>query len=225
VTLAGTAFLAMWHDIAPAGELEYNRWHTREHMPERLGVPGFDVGRRYVDRSLDQYRYFTLYEGQTLDVFKSAAYLARLNAPTAWSNRIQPYFLNFIRCACQTIGSSGRGIGGVLLTSRLYFTPAGTQAFTAFAAALAEQLGVLDGVTGVHVGVAEPSVTSVRTAETELKKQAGESVFDGVVMVEGIGRRELEAILPRLSSLLTTDRGVARAESAVYDLAYLLVSE
>jgi len=42
------------------------------------------------------------------------------------------------------------------------------------------------------------------------------------VMVEGIGRRELEAILRRVEDLLTPARGLARTESAVYDLAYLL---
>jgi hypothetical protein len=44
---------------------------------------------------------------------------------------------------------------------------------------IADRIGAFDGVTGVHVGVAEPSVTSYKTAETELKKQAGESAFDG----------------------------------------------
>ena len=50
----------MWHDIAAEGEPEYNLWHTREHMPERLGIPGFDVGRRYVGlEPRTEYRYFT----------------------------------------------------------------------------------------------------------------------------------------------------------------------
>ena len=33
--------MAVWHDIAEAGEAEYSAWHTNQHMPERLGVPGF----------------------------------------------------------------------------------------------------------------------------------------------------------------------------------------
>jgi hypothetical protein len=39
-------FLAIRHDIRAEGEPEYNRWHTREHMPERLGIPGLEAGRR-----------------------------------------------------------------------------------------------------------------------------------------------------------------------------------
>ena len=37
--LRGSAFLAIWHDIEAHGELEYDDWHTREHMPERV-APG-----------------------------------------------------------------------------------------------------------------------------------------------------------------------------------------
>ena len=48
--LRGSAFLAIWHDIEEHGELEYDDWHTREHMPERVGIPGFEAGRRWVDR-------------------------------------------------------------------------------------------------------------------------------------------------------------------------------
>jgi hypothetical protein len=40
MALRGRAFMAVWHDIASTGEAEYNTWHTRQHMPERLGVPG-----------------------------------------------------------------------------------------------------------------------------------------------------------------------------------------
>ena len=51
--LRGSAFLAIWHDIEAHGEVEYDDWHTREHMPERVEIPGFEAGRRWVDRSLD----------------------------------------------------------------------------------------------------------------------------------------------------------------------------
>jgi hypothetical protein len=224
VTLHGEAFLAMWHDITPAGEAEFNAWHTREHMPERVAVPGFEVGRRYVDWQLDSYRYFTLYEGRTLDVFQSAPYLARLNAPTPWSIKVQPSFLNFIRCACRTVCSAGRGFGGALLTARLDFAAHDGSVFTTEAPALVNSLSGLDGVTGVHVGLAEPSVTSVRTRETALKGLTTEGVFDGVVLVEAYGRPQLESLRPRIAELIATS-GVAAAQTAVYDLAYLLFAE
>ena len=44
--LRGSAFLAIWHDIEAHGELEYNDWHTREHMPERVAVRGRSAASR-----------------------------------------------------------------------------------------------------------------------------------------------------------------------------------
>ena len=65
----------------------------------------------------------------------------------------------------------------------------------------------------------------VPTKESELRKATGEGVFDAVVMIDGIGRRELERVLPRIEALLTPAAGVATKESAVYDLAYLLTAQ
>ena len=48
--LKGSAFLALWNDIEPQRRTEYDAWHTFEHVPERVGIPGFIRGRRYVAR-------------------------------------------------------------------------------------------------------------------------------------------------------------------------------
>lgn len=226
MSLKGSGFMAIWHDIKAEGEPEYNLWHTREHMPERLGVPGFEAGRRWVDWNLGKHRYFTLYEARTIDVFGSDAYRARLNAPSAWSNRMQPHFTNFVRSACRTIVSVGKGIGGAMATVRVDFTPGtGQGVFSARSHALAHEIMPLDGVTSVHIGFADPAVTRVQTRESELRKLTGEDVFDAVLLIDGIGRRELERVVPGIEALLTAEAaGVASSESAVYDLAYLLTS-
>jgi hypothetical protein len=225
MSLKGSGFLAIWHDVQAEGEPEFDVWHTREHMPERLGVPGFAVGRRWVDRRLARHRYFTLYEAQTIDVFGSEPYRARLNAPSAWTQRVQPHVTNFVRSACRTIVSVGTGIGGAMATVRVNFTPGtGRADFSAQSHALAYEIMRLDGVTSVHIGYADPTVTRLQTRESELRKPSGEEVFDAVVMIDGIGRRELERVLPGIEALLTPAAGVAAKESAVYDLAYLLAA-
>jgi hypothetical protein len=221
--LKGSGFMAIWHDIEAEGEAEYNLWHTREHMPERLGVPGFELGRRWADWNRQKHRYFTLYEARTIDVFGSELYRARLNAPSAWSLRVQPHFTNFVRSACRTIVTVGQGIGGAMATLRLGFAPGeGKGTFSARSHALAHEIMRLDGVTSAHIGYADPTVTRVQTRESDLRTLTGEDVFDAVVMVDGIGRRELERALPAIEALLIPAAGVASRESAVYDLAYLL---
>jgi len=224
--LSGAGFMAIWHDIRPEGEPEYNLWHTREHMPERLGVPGFERGRRWVDWNLAKHRYFTLYEARSVDVFGSEPYRARLNAPSAWSNRVQPHFTNFVRSACRTVVSMGKGVGGAIATVRVNFAAdAGKAGFSARSHALACQIMPLDGVTSVHIGYAEPTVTRVQTRESELRKLTGEDVFDAVVMIDGLGRPELARVLPDIEALLGNTAGVASKESAIYDLAYLLAAD
>ena len=40
--------IAIWHDVLPEAKDEFYEWHSREHMPERVGIPGFRRGRRYL---------------------------------------------------------------------------------------------------------------------------------------------------------------------------------
>ncbi|RPI34160.1 MAG: hypothetical protein EHM67_14730, partial [Hyphomicrobiaceae bacterium] len=93
----GTGFLAIWSDVRIEQETDYLHWLTREHTSERLSVDGFLRVRVYRSLEADLRRYFIHYELQSPDVVGSAAYLARLNAPTPWSQRIMPILGNFVR--------------------------------------------------------------------------------------------------------------------------------
>lgn len=226
MALKGSAFMIVWHDIRTEAEPEYHRWHTREHMPERLGVPGFLRGRRGVDWGRDRHRYLTLYEGRDLDTFGAPAYLARLNNPTPWTNQLQPSFYNFIRSACAIVCSSGRGVGGAMATLRVPFGSRQRDQLRADAEGLTGQVMALDGISSFHIGVARPDVTSAKTRETELRGMSRDGVFDAVVLVDGIGRREVEAVMSRIVSILDAKGWtVPEADSAVYDMAFMLEPE
>ncbi|MGX1787909.1 hypothetical protein ACWIGM_14255 [Bosea sp. NPDC055332] len=221
--LRGKAFMIVWHDIRAEGERDYHLWHTREHMPERLAVPGFLRGRRGVDWNRDRHRYLTLYEGGTLATFGAPDYLARLNNPTPWTLRTQPTFYNFIRCACDIAASAGRGVGGAMATFRVPFEGAGADAFRTLAPALADELVTLEGVNAVHLGIARPDVTGARTRETELRGMTRDDVFDAVVLVDAVGRRELEVLMPEIAARLEAHRlAIDPAEIAIYDMAFCL---
>jgi hypothetical protein len=223
--LKGRAFMAIWHDIEASGEAEYSDWHTRQHMPERLGVPGFLAGRRGVDWDLAHQRWFTLYETRTLEVLSSDGYRARLNNPTPWSNRVQPNFRNFARSACVLSASTGRGFGGAMATIRLNTREAELAGFEAAADRLAHRIALIDGVCGAHLGVAAPQTTRVKTRESELRASTGEDVFDAVVLVDGVGRRELRRVLPDVQKLLDAALTITSHLAGIYDLAYLLTAE
>ena len=86
MSLLGKAVVAIWNDITPEGRRTFIEWHNREHIPERVAIPGFHRGRRYVAIEASP-EYFTLYEARDAGVLVSDAYLERLNAPTPWSVR------------------------------------------------------------------------------------------------------------------------------------------
>tara|TARA_R110002012_G_scaffold116061_2_gene263482 strand:- start:660 stop:1370 length:711 start_codon:yes stop_codon:yes gene_type:complete len=226
MALTGSAFLALWHDIDPPSQTEYMEWHTREHMPERLSIPGFTIGKRLINHDVPRYRYGTVYGGENVEVFRSPAYLERLNNPTDWSNKVQPTFRNFLRVACDRIASSGVGDGGAMATIRLDFADTGgPEKVQAGAQALADALLAVTGACGVHIGLARTEVSGVKTRETELRPGMAEKEFDVVVLVEGSGAPELEASVPEFQAVIAASGiGVSSPQTIVYNLAYQLTA-
>lgn len=116
--LLGQAVLAVWNDIDPSTEADYNAWYQQEHVPERLGVPGMRRARRY--RAVEgSPRYAALYEAATLDVLTSGAYRAQLANPTEWTRRALRGIRLMQRALCTVISDAGRGIGGAATFVRL----------------------------------------------------------------------------------------------------------
>jgi hypothetical protein len=85
--------LAVWTDIAPEAEREFNEWYNTEHVPQLLGVPGFLSGRRY-QAVEGEPRYLALYELTNVEVLKSDAFRQVRESPTEWSKKIIPLFRN-----------------------------------------------------------------------------------------------------------------------------------
>ena len=113
--LSGQGVVAIWNGIAEEGRSEFYDWHLHEHMPERVGIPGFRRGRRY--RALDKNthpEFFTLYEVDAFEVLQGQDYLSRLNAPTSWTKRATAHFKDTSRGLARVLASSGPGSGGVL---------------------------------------------------------------------------------------------------------------
>ncbi|MBU4527781.1 MAG: hypothetical protein KUA43_12240 [Hoeflea sp.] len=224
MSIPGNAFLALWHDIEPSAWVDYTEWHTREHMPERLSIPGFTVGKRLVNHEVDRYRYGTIYAGDDLEVFRSPPYLERLNNPTPWSTSMQPAFRNFLRVACERLVSRGAGDGGAMVTVRLDFAEGGSEeSLRGNCADLADEILKLEAVSGVHIGLSRDEVSGVRTRETELRLGMTEPGFDAVVLVEGSGKPELEASLGKIEAAIARSAcKLANPKTIVYNLAYNL---
>ena len=226
LTEAG-AFLAIWHDLEEKGKPEWERWHTHEHMPERIGIPGFLAGRRFMNDSERDQCCFTIYEGIELSVFKSAPYLERLNNPTPWTRKNAPTFKNFTRGACRRVASAGseHGYGGVMLTVRVVRGPTFVENTKQLSLLnkLASSVCSLTGVTGVTIGFCNTEITNTETAERRLRKGTTESTLDGVLIVEGYSAQEMRKHGPKIESLASVSKAELSAlPHQIYEFSYML---
>lgn len=108
------AILALWNDYPSKLAEEYEAWHTFEHVPERLTVPGMRAARRYVSSASSE-SYFTLYELEDLNVIEHPAYLDLVRNPTPWSHKMRRHFSSVLRIPGAVISAGGNGIGGAAL--------------------------------------------------------------------------------------------------------------
>ena len=117
-----TGILAIWNDCLPEVEAEYERWYMGQHFPERLGVPGFRIGRRYEAVSAEP-RYFTFYDTESPEVLLSQAYFERLNNPTPETAAIMKSFRNMSRTVCRRVLQIGQIVAGHVVVARLSKLP------------------------------------------------------------------------------------------------------
>lgn len=210
--LAGEAVVAIWNGIAPGAEDEFQRWHTLEHIPERVGIPGFRRGRRYAALGAATHpAFFTLYEVDTMQVLQGQDYANRLNAPTPWTRSTTAQFRDTARALARVIASHGPGMGGALLTIRLDI---------ADPAPLLDRLtrmAALTRICGVHLCEADRESSEVRTAESKDRTdiQAPPAWF---VMVEAAGAEALDGVLPDAD---LAQAGAGRVTRGLYGLEYV----
>ena len=154
---AGSAVLALWVDIDPAADTQFEHWHSREHVRERVGCPGWLRGSRFkgVDRPD---RYLLFYDAETVAAFESDEYYARLRNPTEMSRAIFPKFRETWRTICKVEQRWGEGIGAAVLTLRM--KAANTAPF--------EKLAALE-TARVDLLIGQPNVGQAHTTEKELR--------------------------------------------------------
>jgi hypothetical protein len=188
----------MWWDVPRKLRAEWEDWHTHEHMPERLSIPGFLRGSRW--RSGNS--YCVLYEVESTATLTSAAYLRRLNNPTPWSRRMMPHHRNMVRSLCRVRASFGGGVSQAMGTLRLPSAPRGT--------GLLSRLPAQKGLSGACLlqSAARPPQT------TEQRIRGGDARADWVVLVGGYDADAVGRALRRL-------RG-PQALAGVYTLAHSL---
>ena len=182
--LLGKGAVAIWHDIAPEGRDAFYAWHGQEHMPERVGIPGFLRGRRYIGIDA-RVEFFNLYEAASIEVLQGNDYADRVNHPTPWTLATVQHFRSVSRSICRVGGTFGQAQGGLLATLRYDVSAENAEAHLAslhrqFLPALAGEADV----AGAHVLVADEQSSSQPNAEQRARGVAN-AVPRWIILLEG----------------------------------------
>src|SRR5262249_28880010 len=198
--LCGQGVIAIWNGIAEEARAEFYAWHNSEHMPERVGIPGFLRGRRYqaIDHTTHP-EFFTLYELQSFEVATGQDYLNRLNAPTPWTRKVTAAFRDTSRGLARVLATAGPGPGGVLATVRFMVPSAGGPAVDTALRDLIYKIARLPMITGAHLAAANVDASNVRTAESEARTDI-QAPPDWFVLIEACAPEALDEPIRRLQN-------------------------
>jgi hypothetical protein len=210
--MRGAGFLAIWSDVYSGDLTDYRHWLTREHTTERVTTKGFLGVRVFRAARADINRFFILYELESPEVLDGPAYMARLNAPTPWSQRIMPQLGNFIRGGGVMTARAGRGEGATIAALRIERLPDNPQR-------LAEAIVAQDGIAAVQIGATDLARTSVPTVEKGMRKDEG--IFAGLVIIEALDEASLRGALRRAKEA-TPDLFGGLNEPEIYQTMFAL---
>lgn len=213
MTFPGSALIALWNDRADH-RADYDIWHTREHVPQRLSVPGFVSARRYGEGDGKLPPYLTLYALTGTQVLTSEPYRQLLRDPTPWSLSMRPDFARFLRLACNLRASRGGGLGGWALAALAREAATATSLDPAL-----EELSRLPGITAIHYAAVDRDSPGVPFG---IDQEAGCDA-DGVLIVEGYKSDLIRNARPDIDARLAPS--LALEKHTLYRLAFSLEAQ
>ena len=199
---AQPGILAIWNDVNPGREADFDRWFQTEHLVERLGVPGFLYGRRHEAIS-GANRYFNLYVVEGPEVLTSKAYLERLDNPTPMTRIVMSeVFINMNRTICRRVARRGDFRGSYAVTVR--FNEAADEAALV---ALMDDLVRDPAIASAELWVAAEAGGPVSMEE---KLRGGDRKIKACLMIDTLRQQPAEAPGARMA------KDFPQAEVGVY---------
>jgi len=184
--------LAIFNDIAPGRDAEFDAWFQGEHLLERLAVPGFLFGRRHKAIS-GTAAYSNFYLVENPDVLTSKAYLDRLDNPTPMTKTIMSeVFRNMNRTLCHRTLRCGGFRGAYAVTVRFNDAPdvEGLKR-------LANELAADTAIAACEVWTAvDPAGQPVSMEE---KLRGGDKKIKACLMVDTLHQADAEKLGARLT--------------------------
>jgi hypothetical protein len=220
MAMLGSGVLAIWNGMKPGCEHDFIRWHIREHIPERVGLPGFLRGRRYV--AVDGHpKFFNFYETQSTADLESPAYKDRLNNPTPWTLATVKDFTETSRTVCEVVSTQGIGCGPVVETIEFDIGNSKSDCAAALQSVL-DHVRTLDGVIATHLLRGLVGQDQVMTEEKKLRGVPDKEVA-WLIVLEAC---DVETIMKVRKSSLTNEVleriGSTKIKRGIYRMDYML---
>lgn len=217
--LLGKAAMLLSFDIAEEAIAEHDDWHTHEHLPERLSIPGFLRGTRWIAVQ-GQPRYFVLYEVRQLDTLTSKAYLERLNHPSPWTTKMMPFYRGMSRGFCAVTGSVGLGLGHAGALLRFKPAPGAESALRDWLLKhILPPLPSKPGIVSIHL--LEGALTPAMTNEQRIR--GADATVDWALLLIGYSEEALAKLVQtELGGAQLERQGATNVLEALYRLDYTL---
>lgn len=214
------AMLCIWHDVEADHVEEYLRWHTFEHLPERLALPGFTFARRYELAEGPGQHFFCVVDARTLADFASPEYRAKLDAPTEWTRRLMPRYGRVHRSLCRELWELGEGLTGLAACVRIAVGGTDKALPEALAEICARQLAA-HHLAFAQLGALDETASGRDSEEKRLRPTEAIGGHDLVLLVGALSREGLRPVLDQIEGLLERRNRIAH-EVSLYSLSCAL---
>jgi hypothetical protein len=181
--LHGKGMLIVYNEVKPPHERDFNEWYNREHIDERVNVPGFHRARRYVAVRASP-KYLATYECDTVADLAAPGYLALLANGTPWSQAVIARFTHFRRLALRIQIDLAHGAGGALTTVRFVPDPAMRAPLLDWLRETLPRAIALPGMVGAAVAENDLEVANAPLQSKSMDHPRADEV-EWVVLLEG----------------------------------------
>jgi len=126
MALRGKGMLVVFNEVKSRDEADFNEWYNREHIDERVDLPGFHRARRYVavkGSPQKSPKYLATYECEQVGDLATPGYLHLLANQTRWTQSVMARFTRFQRLTLRVQVDLTHGAGGAVTAVRFVPDP------------------------------------------------------------------------------------------------------
>ena len=221
----GGAVMCTWTDCAGEAEPDFTEWYNRQHLAERVGVPGFLSGARYVAERGGP-KYLAYYEWESVGVGPTPAYMERQDNPTRWTRRIMKSFQNTIRTVFERKLRLGLGRGAAAASLRFGPEPGREVKLERRLEQILPRLLRHQGMVGVTLLQADPAGSQMNSNESRMRAKPDE-LANWVIHAEAMDMASLKrAWAAEVEQADLTKHGAAkRMQLGYYRLLFTLAKD